>query len=87
MSNDLAALSITNARAKLDAREITALQLAQACKANIDARNKELNVFLEVFDDIEAQAKAADERIARGETTPLLGIPLAIKDNILIEGR
>ncbi|HVZ75807.1 MAG TPA: Asp-tRNA(Asn)/Glu-tRNA(Gln) amidotransferase subunit GatA [Candidatus Paceibacterota bacterium] len=87
MSNDLARLSIAEARKKLDAREITALDLARACKANIDARNKELNVYLEVFDDIEEQAKRADDRIAKGETTPLLGIPLAIKDNILIEGK
>src|SRR5262249_30818755 len=32
-------------------------------------------------------AKAADAVIAKGESKPLTGIPLAIKDNILIEGR
>jgi aspartyl-tRNA(Asn)/glutamyl-tRNA(Gln) amidotransferase subunit A len=39
---------------------------------------------LEVFDDALDQADEADRRIANGEDTPLLGIPLAIKDNILI---
>jgi aspartyl-tRNA(Asn)/glutamyl-tRNA(Gln) amidotransferase subunit A len=61
--------------------------LARACLANIEARNKELNVFLEVFGDVIAQAEAADARRKAGEGHPLLGIPLAIKDNILIEGR
>jgi aspartyl-tRNA(Asn)/glutamyl-tRNA(Gln) amidotransferase subunit A len=42
---------------------------------------------LEVFSDVLEQAKVADEKIAKGESFPLLGIPLAIKDNILIKGR
>ena len=71
----------------MQAGEITAVDLARACLAEIDAKNKELNIFLEVFDDVIAQAEAADARRKAGENHPLLGIPLAIKDNILIEGR
>ncbi len=85
--DDLARLSITEASKKLASGEITSLDLVRACKKNIDARNAELNAYLEVFDDIEEQAKEADARRARGESHPLLGIPLAIKDNILIQGR
>lgn len=84
---DLSALTIVEAQKKMEAGEITALDLARAIKKNIDAKNKDLNIFLEVFDDIEAQANAADERRKKGESHPLLGIPLAVKDNILIEGR
>jgi aspartyl-tRNA(Asn)/glutamyl-tRNA(Gln) amidotransferase subunit A len=41
-----------------------------------------------VFDDVLAQADKADERLKSGEIDNLLlGIPLAIKDNILIEGK
>lgn len=87
MPNDLAEISITEALAKLEKNEITSLDLVRALKANIEARNTNLNAYLEVFDDLEAQAKAADERRAKGERGALLGIPLAIKDNILIEGR
>ena len=86
MSN-LSELSITEAAQKLQVGEITAVELVRACKENIEKRNGSLNVYLEVFADAEEQAKAADERRKKGENHPLLGIPLAIKDNILIEGR
>ena len=84
---DLATLTIAEAAKKLQAGEITSLDLVRAVKKNIDAHNGELNAYLEVFDDIEEQAQAADARRKAGEHHPLLGIPLAIKDNILIEGR
>lgn len=76
----------------MEAGEITAVDLARACLAEIEKYNKELNIFLEVFSDVEAQARRSDERralsLSKGEKThPLLGIPLAIKDNILIQGR
>lgn len=67
--------------------EITAVDLARACLSEIEKKNKDLNIYLEVFDDVVAQAEAADARRKAGESHPLLGIPLAIKDNVLIEGR
>jgi aspartyl-tRNA(Asn)/glutamyl-tRNA(Gln) amidotransferase subunit A len=84
---DLNKLTIKEARRALDAKEFSAVELAQAYLGEIKKKNKELNAYLEVFDDVLEQAKAADARIKRGESTPLLGIPFAIKDNILIEGR
>lgn len=80
-------LSITEAAAKMQAGEITAVDLMRACLSEIEKKNKDLNIFLEVFDDVIAQAEAADARRKAGEDHALLGIPLAIKDNILIEGR
>ena len=85
--SDLNELSIAEAGKKLAIGEITAVELARACLAEIKKRNKDLNAYLEVFDDVEKQAEAADARRVKGESHPLLGIPLAIKDNILIEGR
>ncbi len=84
---DLTTLTIAKARAKLDAKEFSAVQLAQAYLNEIEKKNRELNVYLEVYDDVLEQAKVADEIIARGESYPLLGIPLAVKDVILIKGR
>ncbi len=88
--NDLATLSIADAAKKLAAKEISAVELARACTRAITAKNPTLNAYLEVFADVEEQAEAADIRRAgteRSEVHPLLGIPLALKDNILIEGR
>lgn len=84
---DLNTLTIAIARKKLDAKEFSAVDLAQAYLDEIKKKNTELNVYLEVYDDVLEQAKIADEMIAKGESYPLLGIPLAVKDNILIEGK
>lgn len=84
---DLTTLTIATARKKLDAKEFSATELASAYLAEIEKKNGELNAYLEVYDDVLKQAKVADEMIARGESFPLLGIPIAIKDVILITGK
>lgn len=80
-------LTIKKARELLDKKEITARELAEACLKNIESRNTELNVFLEVYSDVLEQADEAQKIIDKGESKDLTGIPIAIKDNILIEGR
>lgn len=84
---DLKNLTIKKARLALDKKEFSALDLASAYLTEIKNKNEKLNAYLEVYDDVLAQAKRADEMMARGDSYPLLGIPLAIKDNILVEGR
>ncbi len=79
--------TIKEARSLLDAKKISAVELADLCLQSIRVRDGELHAFLEVFGDVREQASEADARIARGEISPLLGIPLAVKDNILIKGR
>ncbi len=88
MTMDLSKLTIVEARRALDAKEYSALDLTEAYLVAIEKRNPELNAYLEVWaDSAREEAKAADERIAKGESLPLTGIPIAVKDNILIEGR
>ena len=85
---DLKMLTIRKAHEALIKGEFTARELAEAYLENIKKKNKELNAYLEVFDDVLEQADKADARIKAGEKDNLfLGIPIAIKDNILIEGR
>ncbi len=84
---DLKNLSIEEARLNLDKGNFTAVDLAKSCLEEIKKHNKELNVFLEVYDDVLDQAKKADEKIKNGEKLPLLGIPFALKDNILVDGK
>ncbi len=80
-------LTIKKARQLLDSKEVSAVELAQYYLKNIEEKNKELNVYLEIYDDVLENAKKADEAIARGKAKLLTGIPLAIKDNILIKGK
>jgi aspartyl-tRNA(Asn)/glutamyl-tRNA(Gln) amidotransferase subunit A len=72
----------------LRARELSVRELWDACIVEAEAKNPELNAYLEIFDADEAAIVAAQKRIdTEGDSAPLLcGIPLAIKDNILIEG-
>lgn len=80
-------LTIAKARKGLDAKEFSAVDLSLAYLAEIEKKNKELNAYLEIYDDVLEQARRADEMIAKGESYPLLGIPLAVKDVILIKGK
>ncbi len=79
--------SIQEARALLDTGKISATELAQGYLDRIKEKDGTIHAYLEVFDDVMKQAKDADKRLASGEKGAFLGIPLAIKDNILIQGR
>lgn len=84
---DLRNLTIKQAHADMKAGKYTAVELAHAYTENIKEKNGEINAYLEVFSDVEEQARNADKRFKEGTATELTGIPFAIKDNILIEGR
>lgn len=88
MTKKLNELTITEAARALRARECTVRELWDACIDASNERNKELNAYLEIFEaDDEAIAHAQKRIDTEGEKAPLLcGIPLAMKDNILIEG-
>ncbi len=82
-------MTIVEAARALRAREYTVRELWDACAAAARERNPELNAYLEIFDTDSSAITAAQNRIdTEKETAPLLcGIPLAVKDNILIEGK
>ena len=69
-------------------KEITSLELTQAVLARIDEVEGDVQAYLTVTrDEALAQAKAVDEKIAKGEEIAFLeGIPGAIKDNICTKG-
>lgn len=83
---DFKNLTISEARKKLLAKEVSARELAQASLSEIE-KGKHLNAFLGVYDDVVSEADKADALIAKGNAPALAGIPLALKDNILVEGK
>ncbi|MFZ2522085.1 MAG: Asp-tRNA(Asn)/Glu-tRNA(Gln) amidotransferase subunit GatA [Minisyncoccia bacterium] len=85
--NDLNKLTVTEAREALDKKVFSSKELASAYLKNIEKLNPHINAYLEVFSDVLNQAELADNEIKNGQQKNLTGIPLAVKDNILIEGR
>ncbi|WP_169237011.1 Asp-tRNA(Asn)/Glu-tRNA(Gln) amidotransferase subunit GatA [Candidatus Roseilinea sp. NK_OTU-006] len=74
-------LTVYAARERLRRREVSAVELTRAFLERIHALNPRLNAYLTVADETAlAMAGDADARMARGEDTPLLGVPIAIKD-------
>lgn len=85
---DLSKLTLKDARASLDKKEFSSVELTDAYLDAIKKKDGDIHAYLEVWEhSARDEARAADERIARGEASTLTGIPLGIKDNILIEGR
>lgn len=69
-------------------KEITSMELTQAVLARIDEVEGDVQAYLTITrEEALAQAKAVDEKIAKGEEIAFLeGIPGAIKDNICTKG-
>ena len=80
MGTDLHDLSVAALAAKLAAREVSSVEVTQHFLARIGQQDS-LGAFLATNAEVSlAQALAADARLAAGERTPLLGVPLAHKD-------
>ncbi len=79
--------TITQAIKGLQAKEFSSVELTQACLDQIEQKDKEINAFITVLEkEALEQAKNADEKIASGDASPLLGIPISIKDNFCTKG-
>jgi aspartyl-tRNA(Asn)/glutamyl-tRNA(Gln) amidotransferase subunit A len=78
------AWTVAGVRAALQAKKVSARELAAEFYGGIDRRNGELNAFLTLSPErAYAQADRIDAAVARGETLPpLAGVPIAIKDVI-----
>lgn len=85
---ELNKLTITQAHNGLVKKDFSALELTKAFLDEIKEKNKDINAFLTINEDSAFfQAKTIDDLISQGREIPTLaGIPLGIKDNILIGG-
>ena len=83
----LTQLSLTQASQLLARREISSVELVRAHLDRISQVEDQVRAFLSVTQDLALeQAQAADHRIARGEMSPLTGIPVQVKDLICTQG-
>jgi len=80
-SSELTELTAAAARRLLDARECSAVELTEAYLARIVEVDETIQAYLTVMADVaRAQAVEADRRVQAGESAPLTGIPVALKD-------
>jgi len=80
-------LSIQDAHAQLTSRQISSVELTQACLDRIDTVEDRVQSFLTLTPEIAlSQAAEADRMLAAGEGGPLTGVPVQIKDVMCTEG-
>ncbi|HTL17045.1 MAG TPA: Asp-tRNA(Asn)/Glu-tRNA(Gln) amidotransferase subunit GatA [Patescibacteria group bacterium] len=81
-------LTLSELAEKLASRKVSSREAMQACLERVRKVDGEIRAFISYDDqDALAQADAADQRLAKGERSPLLGIPIAIKDVIAVKGQ
>jgi aspartyl-tRNA(Asn)/glutamyl-tRNA(Gln) amidotransferase subunit A len=80
-SPELIRLTAAEARAALDHKEISAVELTRAHLDRIAAVDGDVHAFITVMSDVALdQAAKADARIAAGDVDDLTGVPVALKD-------
>lgn len=86
---DLAALTIKEFQEGLREKKFKAGEVVADIFRHIKSEDEKLGAYLALYEeDAFRQAEETDLKIAAGEPLqPLAGVPLAIKDNILIEGK
>ncbi len=84
---ELSSLTIKKTGNLLRKGECSVSELADAYLQRIKERDSEIGAYLEVFSDVKEQALSAQSELDSGEGGVLTGLPIAIKDNILVQGR
>jgi amidase len=85
--DDVAYAGVLGQRELLRTGRLSAVELLELCLARIDRLDDRLNAFRTVFrEPALAEARAADAARADGDDRPLLGIPVAVKDNVAVAG-
>ncbi len=81
-------LTIKKSHQGLKKKEFSSVELTEAVLNRIKERNPEINSFITITEEMALkQARKTDKKIANSEEIDLLaGIPIAVKDAILVEG-
>jgi amidase len=86
-AEELAFAGISRQAELIRSGEVSSREFVDLYLDRIERLNPRINAFTEVFGEgARADADAADERRASGEEAPLLGVPVAIKDIVDVEG-
>jgi len=87
MSDDLAFAGAARQAEMVRAGEVSPRELVQLCLDRIARIDPQLNAFRKVFaEKALLEAEQAEARLKAGEERPLLGVPIAIKDEVDVVG-
>lgn len=87
MTDELCRLSLTELSWRLQAGEVSSVEVTEAFLARIEKVDCHVRAYLTVdAHGAREQARAAQARLAKGEGGPLTGIPLALKDILATRG-
>jgi len=79
--------SLKQLAAMLASKQISSVEMTQEFLKRIDQHNPQINAYITLdHDKTLAQAATADQRITKGDATPLTGIPIAQKDIFCAKG-
>jgi len=84
--DEIAYAGIDGQRALLRAGRLTAVELLELLLARTARLDPHLGCYRTLFASAHEQARAADVALAAGDDRPLLGIPVAVKDNLAVAG-
>lgn len=69
-------------------KKTSSVEITESVLQRIESIDERVHAYVTVARDTAREmAKAADERLARGEGRPLTGIPIAVKDNMCVKGQ
>jgi amidase len=84
---ELAFAGVAGQAELLQAGEVSARELTEACLARIQELDPRVNAFRVVLaEQALAEADRAQERLRSGDRSALLGVPIAVKDNVDVAG-
>ncbi|MDQ3936197.1 MAG: amidase family protein, partial [Actinomycetota bacterium] len=84
---DIAYAGIARQAELIREREVSPVELVDLCLDRIERIDPELNAFRTVYAErARTEAQQAEGRVGAGDERPLLGVPVAIKDNMDVAG-
>jgi aspartyl-tRNA(Asn)/glutamyl-tRNA(Gln) amidotransferase subunit A len=85
---ELAGLTLAEASRLVRAKEVSPVELVEACVARIREVNDKLAAYISVYEEqARAVAKAAEAMVRAGHWLgPLHGVPVSLKDNVAVRG-
>jgi amidase len=87
MSDDVAFVGAARQAEMVRAGEVSPTELVRLCLERIERIDPQLNSFRKVFSEKALlEAEQAEARLKGGDSRPLLGVPIAIKDEVDVAG-